>query len=148
MFDIIRGVFITSEHFMNVENDAKVYFIRVLLILLLLVFSISRKGISRFMTALRSTNVGFGFSIVCYILSTYGLLQYFGVFPSRHYAFSITGTYENPAGFAAVQAALFPFVLYICFQNENKRWIRCFAGVTDVLCFVTVILYKVSNTRD
>lgn len=92
------------------------------------------------MTALRTKGVGIGFSIVCFILSTYGLLQYFGFIPSRHYAFPITGTYENPAGFAAVQAALFPFALYLFLQNENKRWIGWFAGITAVLCFVTVIL--------
>ncbi|MBR5934660.1 MAG: O-antigen ligase family protein [Bacteroidaceae bacterium] len=61
-------------------------------------------------------------------------------FSSRHYAFPITGTYENPAGFAAVQAALFPFALYLYFRNEYKYWIRWFAVVTAVLCFVTVIL--------
>ena len=88
---LLGGVFITSEHFMNVENDAKAYFIGVILILLLLVCSISRKGLSRFMTALRSTYIGLGVSIVCFILSTYGLLQYFGAFSSRHYAFPITG---------------------------------------------------------
>ena len=43
---LLGGVFITSEHFMNVENDVKAYFIGVLLILLLLVYSISRKGLS------------------------------------------------------------------------------------------------------
>ena len=134
------GVFITSKRFMNVENDAKAYFIGVLLILFLFVCSFSRKGLSRFMTALRTKGVGIGFSIVCFMLSTYGLLQYFGFIPFRHYAFPITGTYENPAGFAAVQAALFPYALYICFQNENKRWTRWFAGITAVLCFVTVIL--------
>lgn len=137
---IFGGVFITSKRFMNVENDAKAYFIGVLLILLLLVCSISRKGVTSLMTTLRTPGVGVGFSIICFILSTYGLLQYSGYIPSRHYAFPITGTYENPAGFAAVQAALFPFALYLCFQNQNKRWIRCFAGVTAVLCFVTVIL--------
>ena len=39
-----------------------------------------------------------------------------------------------------MQAALFPFALYLCFRNENKRWIRWFAGITAVLCSVTVIL--------
>lgn len=34
---LFGGVFITSKHFMNVENDAKAYFIGGLLILLLLV---------------------------------------------------------------------------------------------------------------
>ena len=137
---IFGGIFITSKRFMNVENDAKTYFIGVLLILFLLVCSFSRKGLPRFIAALSTTYVGIGFSIVCFILSTYGLLQYSGYIPSRHYAFPITGTYENPAGFAAVQAALFPFALYLCFRNEYKCWIRWFAGVTAVLCFVSVLL--------
>ena len=125
---------------MNVENDVKNYSVGILLILLLLLCSISRKGVTSLMTALRTPGVGVGFSIVCFILSTYGLLQYSDFFPSRHYAFPITGTYENPAGFAAVQAALFPFALYLCFRNEYKCWFRWFAGVTAVLCFVSVLL--------
>lgn len=125
---------------MNIENDVKAYFIGIAVILLLLVCSVPLKGLHKLKDALRSPGISIGFTSVCLILSVYGLLQYFGCVPSRHYAFPITGTYENPAGFAAVQAALFPFALYICFHNENKRWIRCFAGVTAVLCFVTVIL--------
>lgn len=137
---LFGGVLITSEHFMNIENDAKAYFMGAILLLFLFVCSIAHNGLYRLMTALRTIGVGTGFSLVCFILSGYGVLQYYVFFSSKHYAFPITGTYENPAGFAAVQAALFPFALYICFQNENKRWIRWFAGVTVVLCFATVIL--------
>lgn len=137
---LLGGVFITSEHFMNVENDAKAYFIGVLLILLLLVCSFSHKGLSRFMTALRTKGVGIGFSIVCFILSTYGLLQYSGYVPSRHYAFPITGTYENPAGFAAIQAALFPFASVLCLDKEQKRLISWLAGLTAVACALTITL--------
>jgi hypothetical protein len=74
------------------------------------------------------------------MLFVYGLLQYFGCVPSRHYAFPITGTYENPAGFAAVQAALFPFASVLCFDKEQKRLISWLAGLTAVACALTITL--------
>lgn len=137
---LIGDVFITSEHFMNVENDAKAYYIGVLLILILQVCSFPRKGLSRFIAALSTIGIGIGFSIVCFILSGYGLLQYSGYIPSTHYAFPITGTYENPAGFAAVQAALFPFASVLCFDKEQKRLISWLAGLTAVACALTITL--------
>lgn len=140
VFVLFGGVFITSERFMNVENNAKAYFIGIAVILLLLACSVTRKGLNKLKDVLRSSGISMGCTAVCLILSAYGLLQYFGFIPSRHYAFPITGTYENPAGFAAVQAALFPFALYLCFLNENKRWIRWFAELTATACTLTIIL--------
>ena len=137
---LFGGVFITSEHFMNVENDAKAYYIGVLLILILQVCSFPRKGLSRFIAALSTIGIGIGFSIVCFILSGYGLLQYSGYIPFTHYAFPITGTYENPAGFAAVQAVLFPFASVLCFDKEQKRLISWLAGLTAVACALTITL--------
>ena len=137
---LFGGVLGTSERFMNVENDAKAYYIGVLLILSLQVCSFSRKGLSRFIAALSTIGVGIGFSIVCFILSSYGLMQYSGYIASRHYAFPITGTYENPAGFAAVQAALFPFALVLCLDKDRNRLIRWLAGLTTVACALTITL--------
>lgn len=137
---LFGGVLGTSERFMNVENDAKAYYIGVLLILSLQVCSFSRKGLSRFIAALSTRGVGIGCSIVCFILSGYGLLQYSGYIASRHYAFPITGTYENPAGFSAVQAALFPFALALCMDKEQNRLMRWIAGLSAVACILTIIL--------
>ena len=137
---LFGGVLGSSERFMNVENDVKAYYIGVLLILSLQVCSFSRKGLSKFIAALSSIGIGFGFSIVCFILSSYGLLQYSGYITSRHYAFPITGTYENPAGFAAVQAALFPFALVLRLHKERNRLIRRLAGLTTIACALTIIL--------
>ena len=106
---LFGGVFIISDHFMNVENDVKAYCIGITVIILLLVCSVSRNGLYRLKESLCSSCICVGFTSVCLMLSVYGLLQYFGCVPSRHYAFPITGTYENPAGFATVKAALFPF---------------------------------------
>jgi len=134
------GVLITSGHFMNVENDAKAYCIGVAVILLLLVCSVLRKGLYRLKESLCSSCFSIGFTSVCLLLSAYGLLQYYGCVPSRHYAFPITGTYENPAGFAAVQAALFPFALALCMDKERNSLIRWLAGLTAVACALTITL--------
>ena len=140
LFILSGGVFITSERFMNIENDAKSYFIGVTVVLLLIVCSITRKGLFELGRTLRSSGICIGFSAVCLILSVYGLLQYVGFIPSRHYAFPITGTYENPAGFAAVQAALFPFALSLCLDAGRKSLVRCSAAITSIACVLTVIL--------
>ena len=140
LFILSGGVFITSERFMNIENDAKFYFIVITVILLLIVCSISRKGLFELSRALRSSGTCICFSAVCLIMSVYGLLQYVGFIPSGHYAFPITGTYENPAGFAAVQAALFPFALSLCLDAGRKMTFRWFAAITSIACVLTVIL--------
>ena len=137
---LFGGVFITSEHFMNVENDAMAYFIGVAVILLMLTCSVPRKGLYRLKESLCSSCISVGFTSVCLMLSVYGLLQYFGAIPSRHYAFPITGKYENPAGFAAVQAALFPFALALCLDKERNRPMRWLAGLTTLACILTIIL--------
>lgn len=134
------GVFITSEHFINIENDAKTYLIGISVVLLLLVCSVNRKGLSVLKKALRFPNISIGLTVICLILSVYGILQYTHFVPSRHYAFHITGTYENPAGFAAVQATLFPFILILCFCKEKNRLIQLFAGLTIIACTLTIIL--------
>lgn len=137
---LLGGVFFKSEHFMNVENDAKAYFIGVAVILLLLACSVPCKGLYRLKESLCSSCICVGFNSVCLILSVYGLLQYFASIPSKYYAFPITGTYENPAGFAAVQAAFFPFALVLCLDKDRNRLIRWFAGLTAVACTLTIIL--------
>jgi hypothetical protein len=55
------GVFITSERFVNVENDAKVYFIGIAVSMLLLVCSVTRKGLYKLKDALYSSGVSVGF---------------------------------------------------------------------------------------
>ena len=125
---------------MNVENDAKAYFIGIAVFLLLLFVSLYRKGLYGLKESLFNTRVIIGFTIVCLLLSAYGIMQFYGNVPSRHYAFPITGTYENPAGFAAVQAVLFPFASVLCFDKEQKRLISWLAGLTAVACALTITL--------
>lgn len=137
---LFGGVFIISERLINVENDVKAYFLGIAIILLFLVCCITRKGLYDLKESLCSSWITIGLTVVCITLSAYGLLQYFGYIPSRHFAFPITGTYENPAGFAAVQATLFPFALVLCLDKERNRLIRWLADFTAVACTLTITL--------
>lgn len=137
---LFGGVFITSERFMNVENDAKAYLIVVGGFVIMMVCSIFKTGITHFSEALNSRSLYIGISVVCLYMSVHGLLQYVGLEASRHTSFRITGTFENPAGFAAVQTAVFPFVCSLCLEKGKRKVLSFFAIVTLVLCILTVIL--------
>ena len=137
---LFGGVFVSSERFINVENDAKAYFVVISVVLLLLICSFLRKGLSKLSVASSSRVTNIGFTIVCLMHSVYAFSQYVSLVPSGHLAFPITGTYENPAGFAAVQAALFPFAISLSFEKESKHRIRWFSAITSVVCIVMVVL--------
>lgn len=137
---LFGGVFVSSGRFMNVENDAKVYFVVISVVLLLLICSFLHKGLSKLSVASSSHVTNIGFTVVCLMHSAYAFVQYIGLIPSGHSAFPITGTYENPAGFAAVQATLFPFAISLSFEKESKYGIRWFSAITSVVCVVMVVL--------
>lgn len=134
------GIFITSNLFLEVQNTPKVFFILISMSLLLVVCFILRGGINKFVESLKSRIFLNGVVVVCLLTTIHGLLQYVGVIPSNHSAFPITGTFDNPAGFAATQAAMFPFILNICINKDNGKKQRIFSLVVGILCFVTVVL--------
>jgi len=137
---LFGGVFITSGLFQEFLNRPKSFFLLITTLLLLFVCFISRKGVQKLLESLKSRGLFNGVAVVCLLVTVHGFLQYFGVMPSYHRAFSITGTFENPAGFAAVQAAMFPFVFTRCFDKECGRFLKIFSIVVSVLCATSVIL--------
>lgn len=142
MLIITGGVFITSSLFKEIENAPKEYFI-VISITLLLFFcfaSHNGNGLYKLLKSLQSDLLLHGIVVVCMLTSVHGFLQYFGLISSNHSAFPITGTFENPAGFAAVQAALFPFVFTKCFDKANGKYLHFFTIAVSLMCFVSVIL--------
>ena len=47
---------------------------------------------------------------------------------------------KNPAGFATVQAAMFPLVFSLCFDKESSHLRQSFALFVSIMCLVSVIL--------
>ncbi|MDR1154816.1 MAG: hypothetical protein LBL04_08890, partial [Bacteroidales bacterium] len=52
-------------------------------------------------------------------LSLHGILQYAGVLPSTNGNFAVTGSFDNPAGFAAALACAFPLCFHF-FTDQTK----------------------------
>ena len=137
---LLGSVFITSGLFMEEENDAKLYFILISTILLLIYCLISNKGLQKLKDSLKSSILRYGVVFVCMLTTVHGFLQYCGLFISNHVAFPITGTFENPAGFVAVQATMFPFVFTSCFDKEKGIILQLVSIVIAILCFISVLL--------
>lgn len=74
----------------------------------------------------------------CFLQTVYGLLQYFDLV-SFHSVHTITGCFDNPAGFAACLCAGLPFAGFLLLQN-NKKYIRYCGGIVVVIIVMTVIL--------
>lgn len=67
----------------------------------------------------------FAIIIICALLSqaVYGILQYMKLLPSTN-TFQVTGSFDNPAGFAASLCAGFPFCILGIAQTKGKiRWL-------------------------
>lgn len=82
--------------------------------------------------------MGMGLILVCFLQAIYGLLQYFSVFFS-HSIYKITGSFDNPAGFAACLCAGLPFVGFLVSQN-NKKYIRYSGWIILVIITTAVVL--------
>lgn len=136
---LFGGVFLTSELFKDVDNNAKTYLI-VISSILLVAYFISRNRFHKLIESLKSRNLLYGVGVVCILTSIHGFIQYFGIIPSNHSAFPITGSFENPAGFASAQAAMFPFVITNCFDRRNRKFLQLFSIVTSLFCLISVVL--------
>ncbi len=140
LLSIIGGVFITSDLFHDYMNDPKFYFILITTIVMLIICLLSRNGLTKLRHTLQSHHLMLGVIFICFFSSLLGLLQYCGFIPSNHSAFPITGTVENPAGFAAIQSLMFPFAYINCFDKNKCRNERLFSIAVSILCVLTIIL--------
>jgi len=123
------STFATSGKFVDSEITPKFYF--TIFGLLLLLFILSgfiyghnlRKG-----SLVDSMIILKGVFLIVMAQCIYGLLQYLTLFPSNHYAFSITGSFENPTGFSAVLSISFPIGLFLSLnskKSERKLYVFC-----------------------
>jgi O-antigen ligase len=83
-------------------------------------------------------------SVLCYIIPVLcvaqalsGILQYLHILPSSS-GFPISGSFDNPAGFAASLCAGFPFLFYAVFAK--KSWERRLAVIAILFIIFAVVL--------
>lgn len=129
------SVFYTSEKFVNVTNAPKFYFF-VVCALLAVAFVATLKN--RIVVGSCNKKLLWSFYVVCIAQAVYGLFQLMAWFSSNHSKFTITGSFDNPAGFAAVLAIGFPIGLYLLIKS--KKFQKYLAGAGVILILAGAIL--------
>ena len=134
------GVFLTSRHFINIENDIKFYTILLFSILLLIICSLHPRGLEHLHSSIRSVPFYWGLSLLSLTMAIQGLAQYVGLSDSLHASCPITGSFENTAGYIAVQNLLLPFSLYLFFNEGDQKRLRIIPLVSVILTSLSIIL--------
>jgi O-antigen ligase len=128
MFLLFTGsVFITSGKFVNATNTPKFYFAFAFLLAVVAWGAITRKSL-RF-RAIENQTILWGIYTVCFFQACYGLFQFVGWLPSNHSRFAITGSFDNPAGFAAVLSLAFPIGLFLLAKAKTVERYLIVAGL-------------------
>lgn len=83
------------------------------------------------------TTLRISISIVCFIQAFMGILQYFSLC-SSHSTFKVTGTFDNPAGFASCLCFGLPFISFFILHGNKK--IRYSGWVITGLTIMAVFL--------
>lgn len=132
------GIFVSSSCFVDEQNDVKKYLILISTSIFLLLLSFNRKPISKLKQALNENIFSYGLITLSFLLSIQGALQCLGIIQSNHTYFAISGSFENPAGFAAIQSLLFIVSIYTFFKKKYNKLIKISALTISILAFITV----------
>jgi O-antigen polymerase len=136
-FIIFAGsVFLTSGKFVNTTNTPKLYFVLISLLITAVIIAINRKRLN--FHALKSKVFLWGMNIICFLQACYGLFQYAGWFPSNHSQFPITGSFDNPAGFAAVLSIGYPIGIFLFTKAKNNE--RFLAALCLVVITIAIFI--------
>lgn len=135
------SVFITSGKFVNATNTPKLYFVIATLLVVVAINAIHTKKINRGILSSKATL--WGINIICFIQACYGLCQFAGWLPSNHSKFAITGSFDNPAGFASVLAIGFPISLFL--HSKSKNVAKYLASII-LLVLAIAVFFSESRT--
>ena len=127
----IGSMFVYSHQFTDAYIVPKwccVLFVLLWMLVCAAFLALQRKSIVTDMTIWGSIIVS-----SCWLQAVYGILQYVGLF-SSHATFRVTGSFDNPAGFAACLCAGLSFVVFlIIHRNKYIRYAGWLAGGMMVL---------------
>lgn len=81
--------------------------------------------------------------IICSLQAFYGFFQLLGWASSNHSGFTVTGSFDNPAGFAAVLSMGFPVVLFLHLKTKGfKR----FFTIAMLISISIAVIFSESRT--
>lgn len=135
------GTFLASGFFYDGNSDARDYFVIGASLVLVIVCSLRLDGFRLLIDSVRSVPFAVGVSAVGLTLSAYGILQFFHHAPQVNAFFPVTGTFDNPAGFAVTLAVTAPSSFWLCFGKGRRRlWLRIAAGTASVATAAAIAL--------
>jgi O-antigen ligase len=128
------SLFLTSTDFVNVQIAPKWYAALFGCCAGLLVYTVYS---FRFPKTVQLQKATFPFCLtvvlLCLAQALYGIMQYAGIFSAEN-GFRLTGSFDNPAGFAAGLCAGFPFFFYFILKKQGwQRWLSIIAATTVCL---------------
>ena len=130
------SVFLTSGKFVDAINTPKFYFVLCFLLVATAIITLSQKRIK--LGVFANKLMIWSINIVCFSQACNGLFQFVGWLPSNHSKCAITGSFENPAGFAAVLAIGFPIGLYLLVKEKKVE--QYIASSVSILILIIVFL--------
>lgn len=131
----IGSIFVYSHQFTDAYIVPKwcwTLFVLSGILLCAAILALQRKSVSVDMSIWGSIIV---FS--CLLQAIYGILQYVGLYSSNA-TFRMTGSFDNPAGFAACLCAGLPFVG--CLLSNHCKYIRHVGWLVGIMIAIPVIL--------
>jgi len=139
-------LFLNSSSFVNVQTSAKWYafvFVSAAGLTTLAVYAIiaNLKNQRNLHFKNLVLPVCLIITILCFSQALYGIAQYMRLLPAIG-NFKITGSFDNPAGFAACLCAGFPLFFY--FLAKEKLWIQCVSTV-GMMAVVLAVLFSGSR---
>lgn len=135
------SIFITSSKFVNAINSPKYYYVVATLLVATAITAIRKKKID--FKDLSSKAILWGISIICFLQANYGLIQFVNVLPSNHSKFAVTGSFDNPAGFSAVLAMVFPINLFLLIKAKK---IEKYLTTLILIVVAIAVFFSMSRT--
>jgi O-antigen ligase len=133
------SLFLSSGAFVDVHLAPKWYstiFCGIVLMAVCLVFSLLHNADKEKKPSMAAFFC-FIVSVLCTAQAVYGILQYAKILPSIG-SFRITGSFDNPAGFAACLCAVFPTIFYVLVINRlGQSW---FTAITATIIASAIFL--------
>jgi len=140
------SLFLTSSKFVDSYTSPKWYFSIFCcsaLIIVLIVEYIAKRGKIYLKNSVVDIRIAFAvimYTSVCQAL--FGLLQYVGLFKA-YYIYKETGSFDNPAGFAACLCASYPICLYFLLDKNQKLK---YSALVSTLTIILAIILSESRT--
>lgn len=137
----MASIFCNSEKFVNTTNTLKLYFTITLLLFATITIAINQKRMC-FGGNIKETTF-WSIGIICSLQAFYGFFQLLGWASSNHSSFTLTGSFDNPAGFAAVLSMGFPVVLILHLKTKGfKR----FFTIAMLISISSAVIFSESRT--